>query len=74
MPTQIADVVPHATHAELAEVREVLPNLGRIQMKTFSESLGRNGFDAGGLELVEVAEIDREPVCRQLRDLFEALF
>jgi hypothetical protein len=43
-------------------------------MKAFGETLGRNGLDSHRLELVEAAEIDREPVRRELRNLFEALF
>ena len=68
---QIADVVADAAHAELAEVGEVLADLRGVQVELFGERLGRNRLDAGRLELVQAAQVDREAVGGELGDLIE---
>ena len=73
MAFQVADVVTHAAHAELAEVRQVLADLRGIQMVLLGKHLGRNGTDAGAIELVQTAKIHREAICGEFRDLIEAL-
>src|SRR5262245_13656105 len=74
MPAQVADVIADAADAEFAEIREVLADLGGVEVKALGEPLGRDGLHAGGLELVQAPQVHREPVCRELRDLFEVLF
>ena len=68
---QIADVVADAADAELAEVGEVLANLRGVQMELLGERLRRDGADAGVLERVEAAQVDREAVGGELGDLIE---
>ena len=46
VPFEIADVVADAADAELAEVREVLADLGGIEVELLGERLGRDGADA----------------------------
>src|SRR6185503_16557825 len=48
---QIADVVTDAAHAELAEVREVLPYLRGVEVELLRERLRGDGADAGVFEL-----------------------
>ena len=48
---QILDVVADAAHAELAEVGQVLADLGGVQVELLGQRLRRDGLDAGGLEL-----------------------
>ena len=69
MPLQILDVVADAPHAELAEIREVLANLRSIQMKLLRERLRRDGLDPGRVELVEAAQVHRQPVGGELGNL-----
>ena len=71
VPLQIADVVADAADAELAEVREVLADLRGVQVELLGERLRRDRLDAGRLELVEAAQVDRQPVGGELGDLFE---
>ena len=73
IPLEILDVIADATHAELAEVRQILADLGRVQMKLLGQGLRRDRTDAGVLELVEAAQVHRESVGGELGDLFEAL-
>ena len=46
VPPQLLDVVPDAAHAELAEVRQVLANLRRVQVELLGQRLRRNRADA----------------------------
>src|SRR5439155_23621177 len=71
---EIAHVVADAAHAELAEVREVLADLGRVEGELLGQRLRGNGPDLGLLELIQAAKIDRQAVGGQLRDLLEGLF
>ena len=48
---QIADVVADAADAELAEIREVLADLRRVQVELLGERLRGNRADAGAVEL-----------------------
>ena len=67
---EVADVVADAAHAELAEVREVLADLRGVQVELFGERLRRNGANARLLELIQAAQVDRQPIGRELGDLF----
>ena len=73
MPLQIAHVVADAADAELAEVREVLPYLRRVQMKLLGQRLRGDRADADAVELVQAPEIDGETVGGEFGDLFEAV-
>ena len=73
MPLEIADVVADAADAELAEVGEVLADLRGVQMELLGERLRGDRLDAGVLELVEAAQVDRQAVGGELGDLIEAL-
>ena len=68
---QIADVVADAADAELAEVGEVLADLRGVQVELLGERLRRDGADAGVLERVQAAQVDRKPVGGELGDLIE---
>src|SRR5207247_931104 len=57
VPLEIADVIADAADAELAEVREVLADLGGVQVELLGERLGRDRLDAGVLERVEAAQV-----------------
>ena len=70
---QIVDVVADAADAELAEVREVLANLRGVQVELLGERLRRDRADAGVFELVEAAQVDRQPVGGELGDLIGGL-
>ena len=73
VPAQILDVVADAADAELAEVREVLADLRRVEMELLGERLRRHSPHAGALERGQAAQVDREAVGRQLRDRLGAL-
>ena len=68
VPPQLLHVVAHAAHAELAEVRQVLPDLGGVEVELLGEPLRRHRAHARRVERVQAAQIDREAVGRQLRD------
>jgi hypothetical protein len=70
---QLFHVVADAPDAELAEVREVLPDLRSIQMELLGERLRRNCADAAGVEFVQAPQVDREPIGGQFRDLIRGL-
>src|SRR5438045_1487836 len=74
MPLEVANVIADAADAELAEVREVLADLRRVQMELLGQRLRRDRAHAGSFELIEAAEIYREPVGGELGDLIELLF
>ena len=57
VPLEILDVIPHAPHAELPEVRQVLPDLGGIEVELLRQRLGRDGLDVRRLELVQAAQV-----------------
>jgi uncharacterized oligopeptide transporter (OPT) family protein len=67
---QFLDVVADAAHAELAEVGEVLPNLRGVEVEALGERLRRDGLHAQLVERVQAAQVDRQPIGGQLRDLF----
>ena len=71
VPLQIADVVADAAHAELAEVGEVLADLRGVQVELLGERLRRDRADAGAVELVQAAQVDRQAVGGELGDLIE---
>jgi hypothetical protein len=73
MALEIANVVADAADAELAEVREVFTNLCGVEMELLGQRLGRDGSDAGAVEHVEAAQINRESIRGQFGDLIEAL-
>ena len=70
VPLQVLDVVADAAHAELAEVGEVLADLRGVEVELLGQRLRRDRLDAGGFELVQAAEVDRQPVGGELGDLF----
>src|SRR3989449_5907409 len=65
---EAGDVVADATHAELAEVGEVLAHLGGVQIEAVRHLLRGDGLDAVLLELEQAARVDGETVNRHLRD------
>src|SRR5687768_7016666 len=69
MPAQILDVIADSPNAELSEIREVLANLGGIQMELFRQRLRRDRLDTGDVELVQAAQIDGQAVGGQFRHL-----
>src|SRR5262249_32914875 len=73
MALQIADVVPDAADAELAEVREVLADLRGVEMKLFRERLRGDCADAGVFERVEAAQVDGKAIGRELGYLIGGL-
>ena len=74
MALQILDVVPHASHAKLTEMGEVLTNLRGVEMKLQRERLRRHGSDACRPERIQTAKVHGKPVRRELGDLFVELF
>ena len=68
---QLLDVVADAADAELAEVGEVLANLRRVQVELLGQRLRRDRPHAGGVERVQAAQVDRQPVGGQLGDRLE---
>src|SRR5262249_16323264 len=66
---EILDVVADAPDAELAEVRQVLPDLRRIEVELFGEGLRGDGLHASGVELVEAAQVHGKAIGGELRDL-----
>ena len=73
VPPQFLHVVAHAADAELPEVRQVLANLRGVQVELLGQRLRRDRLDSGGVECVQAAQVDREPVGRQLGDLVRHL-
>jgi hypothetical protein len=73
VPPEILDVIADAAHAKLAEIRKVLPDLRRIQMKLLRQRLGRNRLHAAGIKLVQAAQVDRQAVRGQLGHLVGGL-
>ena len=69
---EVLDVIADASDAKLAEIRQILADLRRVQVKLLGQRLGRNGVDAGRFELSQAAQIDRKTVGRQLGDLLVA--
>ena len=70
---QLLDVVADAADAELAEVREVLPDLRGVEMELLGERLRGDRLHAGGVELVEAPQVHGEPVGGELGDLIGRL-
>ena len=62
-------VVADPAHAELPEVREVLPDLGGVEMELLGELARGHGLDSGLLQGVQAAQVDRQAVGRQARDM-----
>ena len=73
VPPQFLYVVADAAHAEFAEVGEVFADLGGVEVKLLRERLGGDCLDAGRIEFVEAAQVDRQPIGRQFRDLIRRL-
>ena len=64
-------VIPDPAHAELAEVGEVLPDLGGVQSEALGQILGGDGLDPVLLELLEAPRVHRQTPDRHLGDLAE---
>ena len=73
MTAKLLDVVADTPHAELAEIREVFPNLRGVEVELLGKSLRRDGSHARGIERVQAAQIHRQPVGRELRDSLRRL-
>ena len=58
VPLEFFHVVAHAANAELAEVREILPDLRGVQLKLLGQRFGGNRFDAGRVERIQAAQVD----------------
>ena len=71
MTLEFADVVPHAAHAELTEVREILSDLRGVQMELLGKRLGRDGLDPCVVELIQATQVHRQPVGREFGDLLQ---
>ena len=69
---QLLDVVADAADAELAEIGEVLADLRRVEVELLGQRLRRDRPDAGRVERVEAAQVDRQPVGRQLGNRLDA--
>ena len=69
VPLQLLDVVADAADAELAEVRQVLPNLGGVELELLGQRLRGDRLDAGRVERVQAAKVDRQPPGGELGDL-----
>src|SRR5204863_9239921 len=63
---QTRDVVADAAHTELAEIREVFPDLGRVQAEPLRQLLRRDGLDPVLLELLQAARVDGQATHRHL--------
>ena len=66
---ELLDVVADAAHAELAEVGEVFPDLRGVELKLLGQRLGRDGFDARGVERVQAPQVDGQTTGSELRNL-----
>src|SRR4029453_1161820 len=62
------DVVADPANAELAEVRQVLADLRRVQIEALGQLLRRDGLDAVLFELQQAPGVDRETTDRHLGD------
>jgi hypothetical protein len=60
-PCQLGNAVAESPLAEGAEHGQVLPDLRRCGARTGGELIARDGRRATGLELLEVAEVQRQP-------------
>jgi hypothetical protein len=69
VPPQVLDVVADPTNAELAEIRQILPDLRGIEMKLLRQRLRRNGLHTRGVELGEAPEVHRQSVGGELGNL-----
>src|SRR5262245_21605711 len=70
---EAGDVVTDAAHAELAEVREVLPDLRGVEVEALGELLRGDGLHAVLFELLQTARVHRETADRHLRDLRQSV-
>ena len=70
---QILDVIADAADPELAEIREVLANLRRVQVELLRQRLGGNRLDTGGIELVQATQVDGQAIGGQFRHLIGGL-
>ena len=68
VPAQVLDVVADAADAELAELGEVLADLGGVEAELLGQAAGRHGVDASRLEGFERSQIDRQSRGRELGD------
>jgi hypothetical protein len=58
--TEFTHVVANSPYAELAEVREVLSDLGRVEVEPLCQLLAGDGFDTEVEELIDASQVDRE--------------
>ena len=69
MPTQFLDVVADAANAELTEVRQILANLRRVELKLLGERFRGDRLHARPIERVQAAEVHGQSPGRELRHL-----
>ena len=69
MALEILDVVADAADAELAEIGQILANLGGVEVKLLRQRLRRDGLHARVFELSQAAQIDRQTIGRELGNL-----
>src|SRR5262245_17582945 len=70
--TEVGRVVADPSNAELSEVREILPDLGRVQVKARGKLLRGDRLDAVLLELRQAAEVDGQAPDSHLRNAGQA--
>ena len=62
-------VIPDAADAELAEVRQVLAHLRRVQVVALGQLLGGDGLHTVFFQLLETPRVHGEPAHGHLRNL-----
>jgi hypothetical protein len=58
---QIFDVISNTTHAKLAKVTKIFPDLGGVQIKLLGQRLRRDGFDSRGVKRIEATKVNTQP-------------
>ena len=74
MVGQGVDVVADAADAELAELGEVLADLGGGEVVALRHLLRGDPVDAELLEMAQAAQVEREPVEGERRNLFQLVY
>jgi hypothetical protein len=73
MPPQVFHVIADAADTKFAEVRQVLANLGGVEMELLGQRLRRDRLGSGRVELIQAAQVHRQAVCSQFRHLVGGL-
>src|SRR5437867_1684200 len=69
MTLQLGDVVAHPAHSELTEVREIFPDLRRVEVELVGQLARGDGLDARLLEKAQAAQVEGQAVRCQPGDL-----